>query len=439
MHVAQQSNISQLQQKSIERIGGIQRQIDQISSLLSTIEVNERPPQGLSPESEAVVTATAHEVMRITGVLTDARSVMQPTYTRLHELEMKVKSLEAQLAEAEGRAKSAPPCVCPPVKCPDYTKEIYGYIENIDLPAEVLTIVADTYRSVARELLQNEGDSLLADWAGRHLSHPTGGEGPESRPIEYDHEREGTNTAEGLASPDGPGAVEEGARELGGCMDVSQVQQVAALLWARESSRCTQECQEEVDGLKKLHQEALAEAVRTAQDLCEGSPEPVPPIAPVDCAAASGRPDFAQLGAGARVVADLTSQTYSPPSSSPLLSSALASLGLDMGVGGPEEALSSDSSVGHCWAMQVGKRLSVCVVCLKYFLCDVMTRYCCLSICLHEQGGGGYLTIKLQRPLRVSSVSVQHVSRCAPCVTLSLTCTDVLGCRAERRLCVCPA
>ncbi|CAE7691274.1 unnamed protein product, partial [Symbiodinium microadriaticum] len=153
---------------------------------------------------------------------------------------------------------------------------------------------------------------------------------------------------------DGEAGRESGVSDIGGMtcaqegMTIAQIKSLAALLWAQESSRCQAECGDRLQDRQRLHAEAMAAVVEEMKSNISAA-ACVPTSSRANGEA--GRPDFALLGAGARVVSRLTSQTYTPPSSSPLVSSVMGTLGMETGVGGPEEALSRDTTVGHCWAM----------------------------------------------------------------------------------------
>lgn len=91
--------------------------------------------------------------------------------------------------------------------------------------------------------------------------------------------------------------------------------------------------------------------------------------------------DYAQRSAGAVVVHAQTAPTFRASLATPLLSSVIAlaeSLQIRVdGAAAPEVALSRDSSLGNCWPMK---------------------------------GSAGNLTVRLQYPVRVTSVSLDHIS-----------------------------
>ena len=122
--------------------------------------------------------------------------------------------------------------------------------------------------------------------------------------------------------------------------------------------------------------------------------------------------DFARRQAGAQIVHIGTSVTYTPPEmnfkhlfsnlldysglntnsfimnpiatgitsvADAIVPSAFHFLGLDFGIGRPEDALSSDMSLGSCWPML---------------------------------GTYGIMTIKLSRPVMIESISIDHIARC---------------------------
>lgn len=69
--------------------------------------------------------------------------------------------------------------------------------------------------------------------------------------------------------------------------------------------------------------------------------------------------NYAAKESGAEIIREMTSPTF-VPHTSPIVRSAmnvayeyLYKLGVESGVGPPEEAISADMSPGRCWAMQV--------------------------------------------------------------------------------------
>jgi len=157
---------------------------------------------------------------------------------------------------------------------------------------------------------------------------------------------------------------------------------------------------------------SVEQAVEAARAEAQSNCSTVPPSQP-------SRPDFAMRGAGGRVVFSQTTATYSPSEAekrlrntydtapgglsvdeakrglrstvSGLLTGAIGKvddyLGGDVsnrmglfetGVGGPNEAISQDLTLGSCWAMQ---------------------------------GRSGHLTVMLDAPIHVTAITVDHVSR----------------------------
>jgi hypothetical protein len=173
---------------------------------------------------------------------------------------------------------------------------------------------------------------------------------------------------------------------------------------------------EELQRHKDQTRQALEAALHTAQEC------PLPPSPPSSSSGAGGLAarDFALRGAGARVLHSLTSATYSPTEAEQLRrsqysSSSSAELGsgsgsgsgrpslrstvsglltgaldraegllgsdvqlarrgvFETGVGGPDEALSQDVSLGSCWAMQVRRR--------SVLHCTALHSSCCQQCC----------------------------------------------------------
>jgi hypothetical protein len=90
-----------------------------------------------------------------------------------------------------------------------------------------------------------------------------------------------------------------------------------------------------------------------------------------------GKPDWAQRGAGSEVVHALTSPTFTPPDAT-LWQRSMGWLGVENGLGVPEDAISADTALGHCWPMA---------------------------------GTNGSLTVRLGTPLVVEAISLDHVGR----------------------------
>jgi hypothetical protein len=88
------------------------------------------------------------------------------------------------------------------------------------------------------------------------------------------------------------------------------------------------------------------------------------------------RPDYAQRGAGGSILSKLTSATYNPDSIP--FRRVLHMVGVSTGLGFPEDALSVNIALGHCWPMQ---------------------------------GSSGALAVRLARPVSVGAISIDHVSK----------------------------
>lgn len=89
-------------------------------------------------------------------------------------------------------------------------------------------------------------------------------------------------------------------------------------------------------------------------------------------------PDFALLGAGASILSQYTTDTYRPQEVPPLQWDVYNSLGIETGVGRPEEILSHRMDVGRCWAMA---------------------------------GSSGTIGIRLFGDVNISAISIAHVPR----------------------------
>jgi ElaB/YqjD/DUF883 family membrane-anchored ribosome-binding protein len=110
---------------------------------------------------------------------------------------------------------------------------------------------------------------------------------------------------------------------------------------------------------KGMIRKEVADQCSTHQQECEKI-EPSPVFS-------TAEPDHAQRGAGAIVMHEFTSPTYSRPRDRGSAADVVASVwdsmsdyfGLENGIGRPEDALSHKVTLGQCWAMNVGFPIAV--------------------------------------------------------------------------------
>jgi hypothetical protein len=373
------------------RLGDIQKQLEDVSLLLGTIEAQEEPANMCTPmqgqqDSELVVTAS-NQILQMTQGIDTAKGLLQPMQIRINTLEneafelkkelerglktssingVRCNELQASVSQWENVsarvdapiASSNQPTA---LECQELEEKLIAYVNGLDLTSEVSGSISRIYSALAGDLVDEEVEARVQERLESHL-------------------QEVRDAAAAIAAVTPDVSVSDNSNSAAKCetwtsrevgLTMSQIQSVASLLWAKESSRCRQECSEQLQDISQSFDQSVDKAVQEAKEYCAEKLKAKSKAAAASASsqaenggagpvtvAPPGRPDYALLGAGARVVSHLTSATYTPPSSNPLLTSVMTSLGMETGVGGPQEALSHDSTLGHCWAMEV----RVCIV-----------------------------------------------------------------------------
>ena len=85
-----------------------------------------------------------------------------------------------------------------------------------------------------------------------------------------------------------------------------------------------------------------------------------------------------------------------------------------MNLGTPEDAITTDMSIGACWPMEVSFVQCVGIVCiLNSFYCTLHVPFysACILISRDKQGSTGNLTVQLFTSITVGSVSIDHIKR----------------------------
>eukprot|EP00602_Paraphysomonas_sp_CaronLab_P002462 CAMPEP_0185037140 /NCGR_PEP_ID=MMETSP1103-20130426/31114_1 /TAXON_ID=36769 /ORGANISM="Paraphysomonas bandaiensis, Strain Caron Lab Isolate" /LENGTH=426 /DNA_ID=CAMNT_0027574969 /DNA_START=222 /DNA_END=1502 /DNA_ORIENTATION=+ len=335
-HVSQQKNISMIQHSFSARLSDLQEHVRVVSELVSTVtETCTNPVQDdtnviMASSSEGLDTVRSVDevISQYVKLIHVARAMHEPAIQKYSQLEETALALQQRLEEVLRR-----------------------YTETEENLQELKNMVASTGQMKAREGEQiTELFSVARDEVLDHISRLDLSGHVEGRAMEAFRDI-ATELVEDLVAyrmGNHLEAVRETQKSTG--MTVEQVQDVISRLWETERGRCND---------------------LVPQSTCTSSKHD-------GLKSDSLFPDHALHGAGARVVSQLTSDTYVPDDTNPLFFAVKARLGMETGVGYPEEAISSDSSLGHCWAMA---------------------------------GSEGFLTVKLLYPLNIHSITLDHISR----------------------------
>lgn len=377
MHVIQQQNISLVQHGFTVRLGEIQKQLEEVTSLLKSMEGQEVVTAACTPSKSVdseIAIAASNQIMQLTQDIDTTKGLLQPMQIRIASLEKESFELKSQM---EGALKASsitggrcnelhasvsqwenkiniPTTQAKPQECNEVEEKLTVYINNLDLITEVKATIGRIYSSLAGDMVDEEVELIVQERLESQLEVVR--DAVASIPTSSEPHGSNKRNSDLMGQTWTP-------REVG--MTVTQIQSVASLLWARESSRWRQECYKQLQDISQNFDDSLEKGVLEAKEYCIEKLQAKSKAAASSSSAGSddkcvvshepplSRPDYALMGAGARVVSHLTSPTYTPPSTNPLLTSVLSILGMETGVGGPQEALSQDTTVGHCWAMEV--------------------------------------------------------------------------------------